>query len=131
MKPRWWKWLLALVLIGGGATAWYWYQKAAREAVVDYKTATVTRGDLTQVVTANGQLSPVKSVAVGSQVSGIITDIKVDFNARVTNGQVIAQIDPSTYDQLITQSDADLANSRAAAELAQLNMRRAKELRAN
>jgi len=126
-----WKWLLALLLLGGGVAGWYWYQKGPKEAAVDFKTATVTRGDLVQVVTANGQISPVKSVTVGSQVSGIITDIKVDFNSRVTNGQVIAQIDPSTYDQVITQSDAELANAQAAAELASLNMRRARELRTN
>src|ERR1043166_177997 len=130
MKVRWWKWLLAVLLLGA-AGAWYWQQKASREAVVDYKTATVTRGDLTQVVTANGQISPVKTVTVGSQVSGIITDIRVDFNARVTNGQGIAQIDPSTYQQYLTQSEAGLANAQAGQELAAINMRRAKELRAS
>src|SRR5438477_3424666 len=127
----WWKWLLLLVLLGGGVAAWYWYQKGHAEPALDFKTATVTRGELTQVVTANGQISPVKTVTVGSQVSGIITDIKVDFNARVTNGQVIAQIDPSTYNQNITQADADLANAQAASELSEINMRRAKELRAS
>src|SRR5881396_2642443 len=80
-----WKWLVALLLLGAGGAGWYWYQRGPKEAAVDFKTATVARGDLTQVVTANGQISPVKSVTVGSQVSGIITDIKVDFNSRVTN----------------------------------------------
>ncbi len=125
-----WKWLLVLVVLGGGLTAWYWYQKGSKEAPLEFKTATVARGDIIQVVTANGQISPVKSVTVGSQVSGIITDIRVDFNSQVTNGQVVAQIDPSTYQQNITQSDADLANAQAASELMALNMRRAKELRA-
>lgn len=129
MKSRWLKWLLMLVLLGGAVAAWFAYQKAHKEAPVDYKTATVSRGDLTQAVTANGQISPVKSVTVGSQVSGIITDIKVDFNSRVTNNQVIAQIDPSTYDQNITQAEADLANAKAGWELTDVNMRRAKELR--
>src|SRR5260221_6414564 len=124
-----WKWLLVLVLLGGGLAAWYWYQKSSKEAPLGFKTATVTRGELIQAVTANGQISPVKSVTVGSQVSGIITDIKVDFNSQVTNGQVVAQIDPSTYQQNITQAEADLANAQAALELTVLNMRRAKELR--
>ena len=124
-----WKWLLVLVLLGGGLAAWYWYQKSSKEAPLEFKTATVTRGELIQAVTANGQISPVKSVTVGSQVSGIITDIKVDFNSQVTNGQVVAQIDPSTYQQNITQAEADLANAQAALELTVLNMRRAKELR--
>ena len=111
----WWKWLLLLLILGGGVGGWFWYQKSHTETALDFKTTPVTRGDLTQVVTANGQISPVKSVTVGSQVSGIITDIKVDFNSRVTNGQVIAQIDPSTYNQNISQADADLASAKAAA----------------
>jgi HlyD family secretion protein len=73
----------------------------------------------------------VKNVTVGSQVSGIITKIHVDFNSRVTNGQLVAEIDPSTYLQNITQSEAEVANSKAALELAELNMRRARELRTN
>src|SRR5437867_12305619 len=126
-----WKWLIALVLLGGAFAGWRWYQVHAKEGPPDYKTAAISRGDLTQAVTANGQINAVKNVTVGSQVSGIITDIKVDFNSRVTNGQVIAQIDPSTYDQIITQSEAELANSKAAEELTALSMRRAVALRTN
>lgn len=126
-----WKWLLLLMLLGGAFAGWRWYQSRSNEAPLDYKTATVTRGDLVQVVTANGQINAVKNVTVGSQVSGIITDIKVDFNSRVTNGQVIAQIDPSTYLQNILQSEAELANAQAGLELAQLSMRRAQALRTN
>src|ERR1051326_490409 len=130
-RSGFWKWLFLLRVLGGAFGGWRWYQNRTKEPPLDYRTAAVARGDITQAVTANGQINAVKSVAVGSQVSGIITDIKVDFNARVTNGQVVAQIDPSTYDQIITQSDADLANAQAALELAQLNWRRAKELRAS
>ena len=126
-----WKWLSILLLLGVAYAGWRWYQNRTDEALLDYKTATVTRGDLTQVVTANGQINTVKNVMVGSQVSGIITDIKVDFNSRVTNGQVIAQIDPSTYQQNIMLAEAELANSAAALELAQLNMRRVQVLRTN
>lgn len=122
-----WKWLLLLLLAGGAYAGWRWY-KGPAEPPIEYGTATISRGDLTQIVTANGQISPVKNVTVGSQVSGIITDLKVDFNSRVTNGQIIAQIDPSTYQQSITQSEAELANAEAAWELAEVNARRAKEL---
>src|SRR5262249_39475315 len=58
----------------------------------------------------------------------IITDINVDFNSRVTNGQVIAKIDPSTYQQNITSAQADVQNAQAALEYAQINYKRAKEL---
>src|SRR5262245_15564463 len=126
-----WKWLFALVVLGGGLAGWRWYAKKPANTAFDYKTNLVTRGDITQTVTANGQISPVKNVTVGSQVSGIITDIQVDFNSHVTNGQVIAKIDPSTYEQNITQADAELANARAGLELAELDANRAKELRKN
>lgn len=126
-----WKWILLLLVLAGAFVAWRWYGKRSKETPVEYKTATVARGDITQVVTANGQINAVKNVTVGSQVSGIITDIKVDFNSRVTNGQVIAQIDPSTYEQNITQAKAELANAAAGLELAQLNWKRAQALRTN
>src|SRR6266496_2171378 len=126
-----WKWLFLLLVLGGGLAGWWWYAKRPANSAPDYKTATVSKGDITQVVTANGQLSAVKNVSVGSQVSGIITEIKVDFNSRVTNHQVIAQIDPSTYQQNITQSEAELAGAKAGLELAELNMRRARALRTN
>lgn len=126
-----WKWVFALVVLGAGFAGWRWYQSRSHDTPISYKTAVLSRGDLTQVVTANGQLNAVKNVTVGSQVSGIITDIKVDFNSRVTNGQVIAQIDPSTYRQNITLAEAELANAVAALELADVTMRRNAALRTN
>ena len=126
-----WKWVVALVLLVGGLAGWRWYQSLPKETPIDYKTAPITRGDVTQTVTANGQINAVTNVAVGSQVSGIITAIKADFNSTVTNGQVVAQIDPSTYQQNITQAEAELANAAAGLEMAELNMRRTASLRSN
>ncbi len=130
-RSGWGKWLLLLLLVGGGYAGWRWYQQDRKTAEPDYKTATVARGDIVQTVTANGQLSAVKNVTVGSQVSGIITALGADFNSRVTNGQIVAQIDPSTYLQNITQAEAELANTKASLELAELNLRRADQLRTN
>jgi HlyD family secretion protein len=127
----WGKLVLLVVIAAAAYGGWRWYSRRAAEQPIDYKTAAVGRGDLVQIVTANGVISPVTNVTVGSQVSGIITDIKVDFNSQVTNGQVVAQIDPSTYQQNITQAEADLANAKAGWELTRLNQRRAKELLAN
>jgi HlyD family secretion protein len=131
-KSVWPTFLVVLLLAGGGAYAYTRYRdKNATNAAVDYKTNVVTRGDIVQAVTANGQLSPMKSVTVGSQVSGIIKELFVDFNSRVTNGQVIAKIDPSTYEQNITQSEAELENAKAALLYAELNYKRAQDLKKN
>jgi HlyD family secretion protein len=126
---RWWKWLLAVLILGAAGGGYYWHKTRTTQSAVDYKTAILSRGDITQSVTANGQLTPVISVQVGSQISGIIKGIKVDFNSQVTSNQVIAQIDPSTYEQSIAQAQADLANAMASLEYTQLNYKRSSELR--
>ncbi len=131
-KPSWTKWLVILLVLGGAVAGGIVYViKRPREIPLDFKTASATRGDLTQQVTANGQITPVKNVQVGSEVSGKIMDIRVDFNSKVKAGEIIAQIDSSTYQQSLTQADADLMNAKASLELAQLNARRADELRKN
>ncbi len=129
-RTGWIKWIVLLLVIAAVGFGWRWYSGRADDDNPGYRTATVARGDLTQSVTANGQITPVKNVQVGSQISGIIKDLFVDFNAQVTNGQVIAQIDPSTYQQNLGLADAELANSKAMLEYAQINHRRTKELRA-
>ncbi len=127
---RWLKWLVTLLLIGGVVGGgYYWYQqRRAAENGSPYQTAAITRGDLTQVVTATGQINPVLNVQVGSQISGIIQKLFVDFNSTVTNGQIIAQIDPATYHANVEQGMADLANAKAQLELATVNARRSREL---
>jgi HlyD family secretion protein len=85
---------------------------------------------LTQVVTATGQLNPVISVQVGSQISGIIQKLFADFNSPVKAGQVIAQLDSSTYVATLHQAQGELANARAGLELARVKVTRASELRA-
>src|SRR6266850_4794987 len=120
-------WLVLLLLIGGGGAA-AWYLGNVRDAGPQYLTAPVTRGDLTQVVTATGQLNPVINVQVGSQISGIIQKLFVDFNSEVKEGQIIAQIDPATYRANVRQNEAEVSNAKAALELAQLNAGRAEDL---
>jgi HlyD family secretion protein len=94
----------------------------------NYQTATVTRGPVTQAVTATGTLNPVVNVQVGSQVSGNIAKLFVDFNSQVKAGQVVAQIDPALFQATVTQAEGDLANAQAALELAKVNATRTQEL---
>jgi HlyD family secretion protein len=94
----------------------------------NYQIATVTRGPITQAVTATGTLNPVVNVQVGSQVSGNISKLFADFNSQVKAGQVVAQIDPALFQATVTQAEGDLANAQAALELAKVNATRTQEL---
>ena len=124
----WLKWLIILLILGGAGYAGWWYWNKPKEKGPEFRTATVTRGDITQAVTASGQLNPVVNVQVGSQISGNIQQLYADFNTVVTQNQVIAELDPSTYRAAVNQAEGELANARAALELAQVEARRGKEL---
>src|SRR5437762_13322498 len=93
-----------------------------------FQTVAVTRGPITQAVTATGTLNPVQNVQVGSQVSGNIQKLSADFNSIVKAGDVIAQIDPVVFQANVNQAEGDVANARAALELAQLNEARTSSL---
>src|SRR5437762_4803485 len=121
--------LMAALVVGAGYGAWWWLHR--RAAQPQFQTAILARGELAQVVTASGQLNPVVKVEVGSQISGIIQKLLVDFNSPVQEGQVIAQLDPATYEANFMQANGNLASVKAALELAQLNADRAKALQAD
>src|SRR2546428_105271 len=105
-------------------------RRCTHSSASGYQIATVTRGPITQLVTATGTLNPVVNVQVGSQISGIIQKLFADFNTPVKSGQVVAQIDPATFQATVTQAEGDVASAKAALELAQVNAKRAQELRA-
>src|SRR5438128_366524 len=125
------RWLVILVILGGVALGGVAYVTRPKDPDLDFRTAQVARGEITQAVTANGALNPVRTVTVGSQISGIITELKVDFNSKVREGDQLAKIDPATYERALARSVADLANAQAGLELAKFNAKRAKELYAN
>jgi HlyD family secretion protein len=127
---RWWKWMLLVVLLAA-VIGGYIYFSHGRTAPVSYNTTAVTRGELTKVVTATGTLNPVVNVTVGSQVSGRISKLNVDFNSVVKSNQVIAEIDPATYQAAVEQSTADLSNARANLELQQVEANRSSDLFTN
>ena len=126
----WWKWILIAAVLAVGAGG-YFYYRGHRTVPLNFNTVAVTRGDLTNTVTATGTLNPVKSVQVGCQVSGTLNDIRVDYNSEVKAGDLIAQIDPRVYVAQEEQAAADLANATASLELQQVQARRAAELYTN
>jgi HlyD family secretion protein len=88
----------------------------ARQRPVRYATAQVSRGDVVEVVGATGTLQAVTTVQVGSQISGTIQNLNADFNSVVHKGQVIARLDPSSFDARVGQARANLVSARANAE---------------
>jgi HlyD family secretion protein len=104
------------------------FQRCNRSNSAQFQTVTVSRGPITQVVTATGTLNPVVNVQVGSQVSGNIQKLFVDYNSEVKAGQLIAQIDPALFQATVTQAEGDLANAHAGLELARINATRTRAL---
>src|ERR1700752_507908 len=105
---RTWIALAVVVAAAGGCVAF-----RGREKEVQYQTAPIDRGDIVEVVGATGTLQAVTTVLVGSQVSGIVQDLYVDFNSVVKKGQVIARLDPSLFQARLGQAQANLAAARA------------------
>src|SRR5438094_4524757 len=103
-------------------------RRCTQSGVSGYLTANVTRGPITQLVTATGTLNPVVNVQVGSQVSGNIAKLFADFNSEVKAGQTVAQIDPMLFQAAVTQAEGDVANAQAALELAKVNAERIQKL---
>jgi HlyD family secretion protein len=127
-KSRGWKWLVILVVLAAAVVGGVWYFGEDHTDAPQYQTAVVARGDLTQTVTANGQLNPVLNVQLGCQISGNIQKLFADFNSLVKSNQVVAQLDPAIYQAMVHQAEGDLANARAALELAQVEANRSTNL---
>lgn len=117
---------VAAGLIGGGV--WYAKQRAAQNPETRYKLATIDKGDVTQAVSANGTLNPVVLVSVGTQVSGTVKKLYVDFNDKVKAGQPLLELDDALVSASERQSAANVLNAQASYELAQANEARIKAL---
>jgi HlyD family secretion protein len=126
-KFRWSKWIMILVVLGAVVGGVMYFKNEHADAP-QYQTAAVTRGDLTQLVTASGQLSPIVNVQVGSQVSGNIAKLFADYNSLVKSNQVVAQLDPAIFTASVHQAQGDLSNATATLELQQVEAKRAKAL---
>jgi HlyD family secretion protein len=87
-----------------------------------YRTEKVTRGGIVMAVTSTGTVNPVTTVLVGTQVSGTIKEIHVDFNSPVRKGQLIARIDPALFDAQVNQARANVLSSRANLEKAEATL---------
>ena len=96
-----------------------------------YRTATVDRGDITQTVTATGTVSAVTTVQVGSQVSGIISKLYVDFNSKVKKGDMLAELDPTPFQAQVEQQQAAVTKAKVDTANTEINFNRQKRLLAD
>ncbi|RYY98887.1 MAG: HlyD family efflux transporter periplasmic adaptor subunit [Alphaproteobacteria bacterium] len=106
------------IVLGGGANA--------ATGKYAYETVAVGKGDVARVISASGAVQPREKVEVGSEVSGRITAIYVDFNAPVKKDQVLAQVDPETFQNTLDQNIARLRQSEAAVDNSRAAIDRAK-----
>jgi HlyD family secretion protein len=110
-------WIVVILIVIGIGVAGYAQFRKSKEAVnAKYRTAAAHRGEITLYINSTGNIKPVRSVQVGSFVSGPIQEVFVDFNDRVTAGQKMAQVDPRLYKAAVAHEEASLARAKADVE---------------
>ncbi len=124
-RSRWWLWAVLLVLAAGSAGGFSWYQRSA-DAGPALKTAQIATGDIEKTVTAIGSLQPKDYVDVGAQVSGQLKKVHVEVGDTVQKGQLLAEIDPTSYESTVRADRAELSNLRAQLAEAQAELNLAK-----
>ena len=117
------RWLLPLLLLALAAAAvWTWQPWQDKTPAPQYRLGKAEAGKLSAAVSASGTLGALVTVQVGSQVSGQIQELMADFNSPVKKGQVIARLDPATFETRVAQAQADLRAAESAAQVARDNL---------
>lgn len=116
-------WISAFMLLVIGVIGWQW-QKPTTEKI-NFQTQTITKGDIESVVNTAGTTRAVVTVEVGTEISGLITELLVDFNDDVTQGQLIARLDDRTYVAKLRQSEADVIMAKASLAQQKANLQKA------
>ena len=122
------RWLIVLIVVamaGAGGGAWWWRRES--NGAQPYRTAPVDRGDIVQTVRATGVVQPIRLVQVATQVSGPVNKLYADFNSRVKEGDIVAQIDPAVYEARLAQDEANVLQSEASVEQAQAKLTQAEK----
>lgn len=117
---RRWPWVL-LVVAGLAGAGWLLRKRSSQPEAPRYLTGQVTRGDVREVVETTGTVQPMLQVQVGSQVSGRVSRIFVDFNSNVRAGALLAQIDPTTFQAAVAQARAAVMSAEASLQRARVN----------
>ncbi|HKV09890.1 MAG TPA: efflux RND transporter periplasmic adaptor subunit [Thermoanaerobaculia bacterium] len=122
---------IAIVVVVGVLIGMFFLRRGKDEGGEQYKTEAVDRGNVSATVGATGTLSAVTTVQVGSQVSGIISQLYADFNSQVKKGQVLAELDPTPFLQAVEQRQAEVTRSQVEVANAQMTYGRQKRLAAS
>src|SRR3954471_22727866 len=117
----------AIGMIALAGTGWFYKRADGSEAPI-YRTATIERGSVKPTVSATGTLSAVKTIQVGTQVSGQVAAIYADFNQHVRRGQLLATIDPALQNQAVAEALAQVERAQATMDQAQGDYARSKQL---
>lgn len=120
--------LTPLILLGVAAGVYYYLTSNGADPAARYRQQTLEIGDVSQSVSANGTLNPVILVSVGTQVTGIVKKLYVDFNDSVEKDQILMELDDVLFNAQIEQSTGNLRNAEAALEFAVANEKRIREL---
>ncbi|ATL45379.1 efflux RND transporter periplasmic adaptor subunit [Elizabethkingia sp. HX WHF] len=124
-NKKWLVWTILGVLIAGGL--FYWIKRDTTPKI-QLETTYPTIGDISQSITATGKIEPVDTVAVGTQVSGTIKNIYVDFNSKVKKGQLLAVLDPELLRDQMLQMNANLQSAKSNQAYNEINFNRQSQL---
>ncbi len=117
-------WVLIAVLVGAGTFGWkYWNAKAS--SGISFVTAKAEKGNLTVSVSANGTINPIRTVSIGSELSGTVRNVLVDVNDPVTKGQVLIELDDTKLTASVEQAKANLLLAKAALAEAKATLKEA------
>lgn len=116
------KWWLIIILLIAGGLCWWLCPKSNKKK--EFVTVDIVRGDIIQTVTATGEIQPVNTVSIGSQVSGTIEDIFVDYNSKVKKGDILLTIEPSVLQSSVDESNASLKSAQSQLKYAKSEYKR-------
>lgn len=124
-KPLSKVWIIVGVLVIAGIAAYFIFSSGGKKEEVSFETTTVGKGSIRNSVTATGSIEAVQTVTVGTQVSGIIDKLYVDYNSVVKKGQVIAELDKTNLLSTLNSAKAGLQSSKAEVQRAKANLQSA------
>ena len=122
------RWILVVAVLGVALLGTWWWKARSLGAAPKYRTAEVDRGNIESVVSATGTVSPVVQVEIGSQVSGTVARLGADFNSRVRAGQVIVELEQSSFKAREAEAEAAVTRAEASVKDAERAQARAQEL---